>query len=58
MDTRESSPLLMDAIKQGLTCFDVPFTDLGLQTTPQVHYRVAKNRNSIDDFTDAFIEFA
>lgn len=48
----------MDAIKQGLTCFDVPFTDLGLQTTPQVHYRVAKNRNSIDDFTDAFIEFA
>ena len=30
MDTRESSPLLINAIKKGLKCFGVSYQDLGL----------------------------
>ena len=57
MDTRESSPILIENIKKGLSCFGVEHTDFGLLTTPQLHYKVATGGNSIDDFVDAYLEF-
>jgi len=57
MDTRSSSPELIAALKHGLTCLRVPYTDLGLLTTPQLHYQVVQSRDSATDFCDAFIEF-
>ena len=41
MDTRQSSPELMINVKAGLDCLNVPYTDNGLYTTPQLHYKVA-----------------
>lgn len=33
-DTRDSSPALVTAAKNGLDCLNVSYTDLGLLTTP------------------------
>ena len=33
-DTRESSPVLIAAVKEGLTCLNVSYTDFDLMTTP------------------------
>ena len=62
-DTRESSPALIDAIKIGLECMKVPYTDFELQTTPQLHYLVANSKSGlqpqdyIENFTNNYIEF-
>ena len=62
-DTRESSPILLAAVKAGLDCLSVSYTDFELLTTPQLHYLVAlqeKNYNAADyikNMTSAFIDF-
>ena len=63
MDTRQSSPTLISAIKQGLESLNVPFKDFGLLSTPQLVYLTAcsdkdyEPSNYIENFTNAFIEF-
>ena len=43
-DTRESSPILIDAIKTGLESLHVPYTEKGLITTPMLHYILANHK--------------
>lgn len=70
MDTRESSPRLIAAVKAGLDCLGVPYTDFDLLSTPQLHYLVAHHEQIgkaccredaaefyIDNFSEAFIDF-
>ena len=62
-DTRESSPILLAAVKKGLDCLNVPYTDFGLLTTPQLHYIVAHHKKDytsecyIAHKTKEYIEF-
>ena len=62
-DTRDSSPKLVAAIKRGLDCLNVPYTDFGLLTTPQLHYVTAHHKKEyteecyIKHMTDAYIDF-
>ncbi|CAB3405707.1 unnamed protein product [Caenorhabditis bovis] len=46
MDTRESGPHLMLAAKAGTAMANVEFEDLGVLTTPQLHYIVRANNDS------------
>ena len=57
MDTRASSPELIAAVKHGLDALGVSYRDLGLLTTPQLHYQVAASADSATDFTNAFRDF-
>ena len=55
--------MLVDAVKQGLDCLNVPCTDFGLLSTPQLHYVTAhhklryNNENYIKNMTDAYLKF-
>ena len=62
-DTRESSPILLAAVKSGLDSLGVSYSDFELLTTPQLHYLVALQKKNycaedyINNMTSAFIEF-
>ena len=43
-DTRESSPILIEAIKAGLESLQVTYTEKGLVTTPMLHYILANHK--------------
>ena len=56
-DTRGSCAELVAAIKQGLDCFGVNHFDEGLLTTPQLHFKVAEDRDSATAFAHKFLDF-
>ena len=62
-DTRESSPAIVDAVKRGLECLHVPYTEHGLITTPMLCYLLANHKlgatvdSYVDNFSNAFLEF-
>ncbi|TMS39180.1 hypothetical protein L596_005748 [Steinernema carpocapsae] len=46
MDTRESGPYLLRAIRAGVALGDTEFQSFGQLTTPQLHYLVAKSNRT------------
>ena len=62
-DTRESSPILIDAIKTGLGILHVPYTEKGLITTPMLHYILANHKlnlqveNYLNDLVSDYLYF-
>lgn len=45
-DTRPSSPRLVECVKRGIALLGGKIIDLGLVTTPQLHYEVYKNNHN------------
>lgn len=62
-DTRESSLRLLELMKKGISVLKVPIQELGLVTTPQLHYVTMNHQHSasvdtyINDFAQAYIDF-